>query len=401
MTPSLLRTAAVLGLLSAVGPFAIDLYLPALPLIEASLDGDVADTQMTLSVYFFAFGVAQLFYGPLADQVGRKRPLYIGLSVFLIGSIGCALAPSISMLVLSRFIQGLGAAAVMVIPRAIVRDLYTGTEATRLMALIMLVISVSPMLAPLAGSGLIALGDWRLLFWVLAGVTLLSLWTTHSLLPETLAVSARIPFRWQSFRRGSGRLFRDPFFMALTFVGGFGMASFFVFLASASFVYTGQFGLDSVQFSLAFALNAVGFFATSQLAATLGERFGMVSVVVRAVVGFAVFACALLLLAIAGLAPLWVIIALLFCANACLGLVIPSAMVMSLDAHGDIAGLASSLGGTLQMVCGGLMIAVTSPFFDGTALPMIAAISACALAALGLTVLVVSRQRSGAHAIDH
>ena len=138
MQPSLFRTALVLGLLSAVGPFTIDMYLPAMPAIAEDLGGTIAATQATLTGYFIAFGLAQLIYGPMADQIGRKPPIYIGMGVLILGSVGCALAPSIGWLTAARAVQGLGAAAVMVIPRAIIRDMHTGIEATRLMALLML-----------------------------------------------------------------------------------------------------------------------------------------------------------------------------------------------------------------------------------------------------------------------
>ena len=362
-----------------------------MPAIGADLGTDVAATQATLTAFFLAFGLAQLFYGPLADQVGRKPPILIGVTIFILGAIGCALAPTIGWLTLFRVVQGLGAAAVMVIPRAIIRDQHTGPAATRMMALIMLVISVSPMLAPLAGSGILMLGSWRAMFWVLATIGLLSLALTIWAQPETLAPENRVPVNVRSLVRGAGVLVRDPVFMGLTLVGGFGMASFFVFISTAAFVYTGQFGLTSVQFSLAFAVNAIGFFAASQLAGPLGERFGMVPVMRRAVIGFALCACTLLALCLAGAGSLFVIIGLLFLGNACLGLIIPTTMVVALDAHGDIAGLASSLGGTLQMVAGGVMISLTSLVFDGTSIPMVAAIAVCAVLALGLALMVLPR----------
>ncbi len=389
------RSAAILGLLSCVGPFAIDMYVPAMPAIRADLDAGVAATQMTLTTFFIAFGIAQLVYGPWADQVGRKPPLYVGLAIFIVGSLGCAFAPTIDWLVASRFVQGLGAAVVMVIPRAIIRDLHTGTEATRLMAMIMLVISVSPMLAPLAGSGLILVTGWRAIFIALCLAAVCSLLMTGYLLPETLKREHRVPVNTRNMLRGAGVLLGDPMFMGLTFIGGCGMASFFVFIASSSFVYTGQFGLTTTQYSLALAVNAIGFFAASQFAAGLGERFGSRRVVAGGVSAFLFFAVAVLAIEIAGYASLPVIICFLFGANAGLGLVIPTTMVMALDPHGEIAGLASSLGGTLQMLTGGVAIMIASRFFDGTALPMLAAIALCAVAAFILSRLVLSGTVSG------
>ncbi len=388
---SVYRSALVLGLLSTVGPFSIDMYLPAMPAIGVELGADVATTQMTLIAFFLAFGMSQLVYGPLADQVGRKPPIYLGLSIYIVATMACALAPTIGWLTAARFVQGMGAAAVMVMPRAIVRDMHTGAAAARMMALIMLVISIAPMLAPLIGTGVMALGDWRLLFWILCLVGITALVLTIWAQPETLAPENRVRVNLASLWRNAGVLLRDPVFMGLTFVGGFGMASFFVFIANAAFVYTGQFGLSSLGFSLAFAVNAIGFFGASQLAGPLGQRFGMVPVMRWAVAGFAVAACSLLVLCLIGAGSLLVIIALLFLGNAGLGLVIPSTMVMALDAHGRIAGLASSLGGTLQMVTGGVMISLSGLFFDGTATPMVAAIAFCAVSALVLSRLVLPR----------
>lgn len=388
MPPSLLRPALVLGLLSCVGPFAIDMYLPAMPDIGRDLNTSVAAMQGTITAYFLAFGVAQLVYGPWADQAGRKTPLYAGLAVFLIGTLMCVLAPSVEWLLAGRFVQGLGGAAVMVVPRAIIRDMATGHEATRLMAAIMLVISVSPMLAPLAGSGVLAVSGWRWIFGVLAIAALLSGLMVRFVLAETLPPDQRQRFDMSETLAGAKRLMADRGFVALTFLGGFAMASFFVFIASGPFVYTQAFGLTPTQFSLAFAVNAIGFFASSQLAAGFGQRFGAGRVVRVATVGFAILTLGLLGLAILGWASLPVVMIGLFAANACLGLVIPTVMVLALDDHGDIAGLASSLGGTLQMLAGGVMIAAAAPFFDGTALPMLAAIALCGVLALALSRMV-------------
>lgn len=388
---SILRMALILGLLSAVGPFAIDMYLPAMPALAASLGVTETAAQLTLTSYFVAFGLAQLAYGPWSDQAGRKPPLFAGLAIFILGSAAAAMAPTIGALVAARAVQGIGGAVLMVVPRAVIRDTATGTAGTKMMAMVMLVISVSPMLAPLAGSGLIQLGDWRLIFWVLCGAAAVALLITGFALPETLAPADRRKVHVGTLWSSAKVLLSDPVFMGLTFIGGFGMASFFVFIASASFVYVDQFGLTPTGFSLAFAINAVGFFTATQAAGPLGERVGIVPLMRRGVMGFAGFAVALLLLVTAGFGTLTVIIAMLFLANACLGLVIPTTMVMALDAHGRIAGLASSLGGTLQMVAGGVMIALTGLFFDGTALPMVAAIALCAVGALVLALLTLGR----------
>jgi DHA1 family bicyclomycin/chloramphenicol resistance-like MFS transporter len=393
MSSSFTRNAVVLGLLSAVGPFAIDMYLPALPAIAADLHATTAATQMTLTMFFIAFGLCQIAYGPLSDVYGRKPPLYAGLALFTLGSVGCALAPGVGWLVAFRILQGMGAAAMGVIPRAIIRDLHTGVEATRLMALVMLVFSVSPILAPLTGSALIVPFGWRAVFVAVTVAALLAIVLVASLLPETRPVEERIDGSIRNVLGSFGELLRDWHFLGLTFIGGLGMASFFAFLATSSFVYIGHYGLTPTQYSLAFSVNAIGFIGASQLAGMLGGRFGMVRVVIAAVSAYAAFAVLLLALTLAGFDSLRVLIPLLFTSFAFLGLVIPSTMVLSLEDHGPIAGIASALGGTLQMVTGGIMIAVAGLFFDGTSLPMVATIALTAVAALVVTLATLRKRQ--------
>ncbi|CAN5381948.1 multidrug effflux MFS transporter [soil metagenome] len=392
ISSSFAKNAIVLGLLSAIGPFAIDMYLPALPSIAADLNASTAATQMTLMAFFVAFGVCQIVYGPVSDMVGRKPPLYFGIVIFALGSIGCGLAPSITWLIAFRFLQGLGAAAVMVIPRAVIRDLHTGVDATRLMSLVMLVFSVSPILAPLVGSALIVPFGWRAVFAAVTIASALSFLLVAFVLPETRPPEERIQVSVCSVLDGFGELFRDRRFLGLTFIGGFGMAGFFAFLASSSFIYIGHFGLTPTQYSLAFSVNAIGFIGASQFSGYLAGRFGIARVVSVAVSCFTVMAVALFAVVAAGVDSLAVLIVMLFLAFAWLGLVIPSTMVLSLEEHGPIAGMASALGGTLQMITGAVMIAVASGFFNGTALPMVSTIAVCAVAAFILTRLTL---RSG------
>ena len=381
MRDPLFRMALLLGLLSAVGPFAIDMYLPALPEVASDLKTTEARAALTLTSYFIAFGIAQMVYGPMADAVGRKPPLVIGVAIFLLASVAASLAPSIQWLIAARAVQGFGAATLMAVPRAVIRDMASGPAAARMMAAIMIVISVSPMLAPLTGSIVMAWGGWREIFAVLAVAALLSLSLILFVLPETLAPEHRRPVRPAAMMQGAVLLIRDRRFMGLTLIGGFGMASFFVFLASASFVYTRQYGLSPTGFSLAFAVNAVGFFSASQLAGRLAERHGLERVIALAIIGFAGATLSLTALVWLGFDSLPVVVIGLFLGNFCLGLAMPTAMVMSLDPHPDIAGLASSLGGTIQMLTGGAMIGLAGLFLDNSAATMVPAIALCALLA--------------------
>lgn len=386
MKSDLIKMALILGLLSCVGPIAIDMYLPALPDIAESFGAPIEAAQYTLMSYFIAFGVCQLFYGPASDMFGRKPPLYFGLLLFTLASVGCAVAPTIESLIALRFLQGVGAASVMSIPRAVIRDYYTGARATRLMTTVMLVISISPMLAPLIGSILIVPFGWRSVFILIALLTLASLFLAVSSLPETLEREHRVPFSFSAMLGAFATLFRDPIFVGLTCIGGLGIASFFSFLATASFLYTGFYGLTPTEFSLAFALNALGFFISSQFAANLGVRFGSVAVVKWATAGFAISSLIMSTVIFAGFDQFILLVAMLLVTNVFLGLVIPTSMVLSLEDHGPIAGTAAALGGALQMLLGALAIVLTSLVFDGTPQPLTAAIATC-----GITALIISR----------
>ena len=388
MSGSLARPALILGLLSCLGPFAIDMYLPAMPVIGGALGASPMVMQSTITAYFAAFGIAQMFYGPWADQSGRKLPLYAGIAMFVLGTILCMTAASPTGLIVGRFVQGLGGAALGVVPRAIVRDMMTGAEATRMMSKIMLTFSVSPMLAPLVGSALLVITGWRGIFGALLIASMVSLALLALAQPETLSKDNRRPFKMGFLLKGCGALLVDKTFMLLTFVGAFGFGSFFIFLASASYVYQQGFGLSSTQFSIAFAVNAMAFIGASQGASRATVRYGNMPVLIWASAGFALAAVGLLGLALLGLVNLWVCMAGLALANAFLGLIVPATMVMALDDQGDKAGLASSLGGTLQMLAGGAMVVALGPWLGASATPMIAGIAFAATVTLVLTLLV-------------
>ena len=360
-----LKMALILGLLSAIGPFAIDMYLPALPDIGSNLGASVGAVQWSLTAFFLALGAGQLFYGPISDMVGRKPPLYFGLGLFTLTSVGCALATDIETLVALRFLQGLGAAAGMAIPRAVVRDLHTGTDAARLMSLLMLVFSVSPILAPLAGSGVIALTGWRGVFWVVAVAAVAGLALVYGSLQETRPASQRVESSLGGALRAYALLLRDWHYLGLVFIGGCAMAGFFVYLAGSPIVLINHYGLTPTQYSLAFGVNAAAFIGASQFTATLGERFGMVRVVLAAATASGAVMVSLLLYYLLGGDDLAVLIGLYFVASALMGLVIPTTSVLALEKHGAIAGTASALLGTLQMLSGALAMGVVGLFATG------------------------------------
>ena len=379
-----LQLAIVLGLITAVGPFAIDMYLPALPSMGGSLHATPAAVQMSLMVFFITLGVCQLVYGPLSDIFGRKLPIYAGLAIFTIGSVGCAFAPNINVLIGFRVLQSLGACAGMVVPRAVVRDLYTGHDATRLMSLLMLVVSISPILAPLTGSLIIAGFGWRGVFWALTIAGAITLLLAATQLKETREIHHRADSSWAGAIAAYRKLLADPAFLGLTFVGAFGVSSFFIYLASASFVIVNHYGLTPTMFSLCFALNAAAFFGVSQLTARMTAKYGLARVIRVAVSGFAVAMSILAVLFVAGVDSLVLMMIFLFVGYGFLGLVLPTTAVLSLENHGAIAGTASALMGALQFVVGAAVMAVSGIFANGAPKPMVIGIAISAAIAFAI-----------------
>jgi len=391
VTRRFLGIAIVLGLITAVGPFAIDMYLPALPSMGQSLGASTGAVQMSLMAYFIVIGICQLFYGPLSDIVGRKLPIYGGLIIFTVGSIGCSLAPNIEILIGFRVVQAFGACAGMVIPRAIVRDLYTGHDATRLMSLLMLTVSISPILAPLTGSFVIAAFGWRGVFAVLTIAAVLASILAVTQLKETREDHHRADSTWRGAFSAYGLLLRDGEFIGLVLVGALGVSSFFVYLGSASFVLINHYGLSPKLFSLCFALNAASFFGFSQLTGMLTQRFGLPPVVRIAAAGFAFAMVVLALVFATGIDNLFALMAPLFIGYGFLGLVIPTTAVLALEHHGAIAGTASALMGALQMIIGSAVMALAGLFANGMPQPMVYGIAACAVAAFLVTQLALRR----------
>ncbi|NRP72757.1 Bicyclomycin resistance protein [Ensifer psoraleae] len=393
MTTSFLRTAIILGLLSAIGPFAIDMYLPALPSIGKDLGAENHVVQLSLLSFFISFALFQLVYGPLSDIWGRKAPLYLGIGLFAVASIGCAVASDIETLIAFRFLQGIGGAAGMVIPRAVVRDMHTGVQAARLMSLLMLVFSISPILAPLTGSAVIEFYGWRGVFYAVMIAAIIGLILLSTQLEETRPKEHRSDSTVASAMAAYRLLLGDRNFLTLAFIGGLGISSFLVYLANSPFVLIDHYGLTPTQYSFAFSINAVSFFAVSQATGWLGERFGLVRLMRMAVILFALTMVSMFVVMNLGINQLPVMAAFLFVGYGVLGLVIPTSAVLALEDHGEIAGTASALMGTLHFVTSAVAMVITSIFFDGTALPMAAGIALCALAAFLVTQATIGRRR--------
>lgn len=392
MSARLLRTALVLGFLSAIGPFAIDMYLPALPTIAKDLHASETAVQMSLMVFFLATALMQLICGPFSDIYGRKLPLYLGLVLFGIGSIGSAMATGIEMLIFFRFVQGVGASAGMVVPRAIVRDLYMGVDAARLMSMLMLVFSISPILAPLTGSFIIEAFSWRGVFWAVLLAAIIGLGLLLFVQEETRPAEKRISGGVARALRGYAFLMRDGKFIGMCCIGGFCVAAFFVYIANSSFIFIETYGLTPREYSLVFSLNAISFFGVSQLSGMLASRFGLERVVSYAVSGYVVTMVLMVLTAIFLTQSLWVVMAFLFIGNGFLGLVLPGTSVLALDDHGEIAGTAAALMGTLQLLVAAVAMGLSSLIMNGTVLPMLVSIAICGFGALVLTYVTIMRR---------
>lgn len=394
MSSSILRTALVLGLLQAFGPFAIDMYLPSLPSIASDLGAHTAGVQASLTSFMAAIAICQLFYGPISDIIGRKPPLYFGMALYSIAAVGCAISPTIEWLVIARFFQGIGACAAMAIPRAIVRDGYTGSDAARLQGLLIMVFSVSPVIAPLAGSLIVETHGWRDVFWVIAAVGGLGILLVAFALRETRPKHARANSTISSSLRGYAVLFRDRHFIGLAMIGAFGMSGFLAYIANSSFILIGHYGLSPTGYSLMFSINAVSLVGGSQLAGVMTRRYGFGSVVRLAATGFAITMLALLGAYFAGYDSLPVLVVLLFIGYSFLGLILPTTAVLALEDHGEIAGTASALMGTLQLVFGAIAMAIVGRLFDGTPKALVICVAVCAVAAFILATLTVkSRPR--------
>jgi DHA1 family bicyclomycin/chloramphenicol resistance-like MFS transporter len=391
MQSSFARNAIVLGLLTAMGPFAVDMYLPSLPSVAASLGTDADRALASMTVFFISFAIGQLVYGPSSDVFGRRRPLVAGIALFAAAGIGCALASSIEQLIVFRLFQGLGGAAGMVVSRAIVRDLHSGVEETRLLSLLMLVFSVSPICAPLIGNAILAFTSWRGVFWLVAGIAVTGLALIALFVPETRPRAARADTKLGDVLTACRVLLTERGFVGLTLVTSFAFSGFLVFLANSPFVLSQQYGLSSLQYSIAFSVNAVAFFAAMQLTGWLGQRFGLPRVIGPAVLGYAATMVLALAMTAVGIDNLAVVSALLFVGYGFLGIILPVASVLALAKHGAIAGTASSLMGALQLAIASAMVALSGVIANGTVLRMVAAIAACAVVAALAQLVLGSR----------
>ncbi|MBD8161821.1 multidrug effflux MFS transporter [Erwinia persicina] len=372
--------AITLGLLAALGPLCIDLYLPALPELARDLNTPTATAQLSLTAGLLGLGLGQLFFGPLSDKYGRIRPLLLSLVLLLIASIGCALAQDIHQLLLARLFEGLSGAGGAVLSRAIARDMYSGHELTRFFALLMLVNGLAPIAAPVMGGALMAFLDWRGLFMVIALIALMLFILARVKLHETLPVARRSQGSIFSAWAALGQVITHRPFMGFCLTQGFMMSGMFAYIGASPFVLQQIYQLSPQAFSFCFAANGVGLIIASQVSARLCPLWGEYRVL-KGGLTLAFISSASLLLAGLTAAALPLVLVALFFTVASNGVISVTASSLAMQSQGHRAGSASAVIGVTMFTLGGISVPVTG--IGGTSvLTMTATIFGCYMLAI-------------------
>ena len=381
----------ILGLLSAIGPFSIDMYLPGFPTIATSLNTTVEKVGYSLSSFFIGICVGQLLCGPLLDRFGRKRPLVIGLILYIVASVACSLSRSVEVLILFRFLQAIGGCVGMVAPNAIVRDVFPVEENAKVFSLLILILGVSPILAPTAGSYVVAKLGWQVVFVILAILGTLILLLVAKWLPESKGADASVSLRPKPILQGFFHVVKEPQFATYAFAGAIASAGLFAYLSGSPFVFMQLYGVSEQQYGLIFAFIAAGLIGCSQLNNRILRKYNSAQILKVVLLSQSLIG----LLLIAGIATktigLYGTVALMLLFLSCQGFTFPNAAAMAMAPFTKGAGSASALMGALQMVCGALATAVVGLLFNGTAVPMAAIMAACSVA--GLIILLLGHRR--------
>jgi len=389
-----LEIIILLGALTAFAPLSIDMYLPALPLLERVFGATTAEVQRTLAAFLIGFAVSQLLYGPLADRFGRKRPLYGSLAMFVAASVACGAASSAGRLTLFRLFQALGACGGQVMARAMVRDLFEPAETRRVFSMLMLVLGVSPIAAPLLGGYILLWFGWRAIFGLEALIGVACLIGIHFRLPETWRADAAHRLDARKILASYALLARDRTFVSAAVVCGLAASGMFGYIASAPFVFINLYGVSPQNFGLLFGFIAVGVVGASQINGRVvhwvpADRVLRVTVIVQFVAGGALLAATLARAGgFAGLyAPLYVYVA-------SVGFIYPCGAALAMAGHARMAGFASALLGTLQWGIAAVSTILLGTIENASALPMAIVISVCGTCALLVNLAMVRGQRT-------
>jgi DHA1 family bicyclomycin/chloramphenicol resistance-like MFS transporter len=389
----------LLGSLSALPAFTTDMYLPALPDVARDLHTTDAGAQVTMSAMLIGAALGTLVIGPLSDRFGRRGPLLVGLAGHVVTSVLSIMVPNITLLIVLRVIQGFFNASASVTSMAIIRDRFSGAEAARMFSRLMLVIGLSPLLAPTVGSLVEGWGSWHGIFLVLALMGVVLGAVVLRALPETLPTARRVTGGLPAALRGYRTLVRDRRFLALAVVPGLGMAVVMSYVSGSPFVFQEHFGLSSGAFSLLFAVNGLALVASAQVNAALVRKVAPIRLLRTALVVQLVFAAGLVVFAVTGVGGLLGVLAGLWLVLSMQGMVPSNASALALTRHGEMAGTASAVIGALQTGIAG----VVSPLV-GVLGATAAAMSSVMLGAIAVAILVLAvatpafRREGGFHA---
>lgn len=393
----MLRRVLVLGALTALGPLTVDLYLPAFPAIADDLHAAESAVQLTLTGTLLGFAIGQLILGPLSDSIGRRRPLIAATIVHVAASLLCAVAPNIATLGAFRVLQGMAAAAGAVVSLAVVRDLYTGLPAVRLLSRLMLVTGVAPVLAPSLGGQVLQFTDWRGVFWVLAALGAGLVCVVVFGLKETLPAERRRSGGVRGTLRTYRSILRGRTFVGLMLTGGLMMAALFAYIAGSSFVFQDVYGLSEQAYGVMFGVNSVGLVIATQVNARVVRWVQPRTVVRWALLAAATASAAMLAFALTGVFGFLGIAAPLFVLLTTVGFIMPNTPVLALADHGSSAGTAAALLGAMNFAIGAVTAPLVGAFGSGTAIPMAATMLAMTTLAAGAMFLLArpARRRPG------
>ena len=379
-------TILLLGLLTTIVPFSIDMYLPGFPDIARFMNIPVTKVALSLSSFFVGIGVGQILYGPLLDRFGRKKPLYAGLLLYFISSVACAYTGSIEALIILRFIQAIGACSASIAATAMVRDLFPPEENAKIFSFLMLVLSVSPMLAPTIGSYMSTAFGWHSIFILLTALALLISVGVFFFLPESKASDKNFSLRPASIIRNYFSVIKEAYFTFYALAGALGFASLFSYISSSPAVFMGHFELTQKQYGLLFACLASGLITASQVNSVLlkhyrSEKIILASLMVQNSLG-------LLLFIVSFLQPdnFWLIVTMLFFYLSTIGMIMPNATALAMKPFEKNAGSASALLGFIQMGLGAVATIITGLLNITTVLPMTVCMLVCSLLALGTVI---------------
>jgi DHA1 family bicyclomycin/chloramphenicol resistance-like MFS transporter len=381
-----------LGLLVALGPFTVDLYLPAFPSVAREFSATDAAVQLTLTATSIGFAVGQLVVGPWSDRVGRRTPLLIATAVHITASLGVAIAPNVEVLTLLRIAQGIGAAGGAVVALAIVRDLFGGQPLIRMLSRLALVTGLAPILAPVIGSQLLLVIDWRGIFVALAAYGALVLAIAALLIVETLPPERRGISGHSTVRERYRALYTDRVFVGLALIGGMVFSALFVYLSSSSFLFQNIYGFTPQQFGLLFGINSIGVALASQTSSRVMRRVAPQWVLTTAITVMLLSVLLIALFHVLGFGLISVVIPLFF-AIASFGFGFPSIQVLALAHHGQEAGTAASLLGAVNAGLAGIISPIVGVIGITSALPMALVMSAVLIVAQ-IVLWTVVRPRS-------